>query len=203
MADFSTDQTGMMALGRRPIVLAVDLMHFYFDTESPMCLPNTASLEAAARVIEAARSAILPVMHARTVFQAGGADGGLSIYRVPALRLLIGHNDMNEFMPQVTPGPDEVVLNKQYDSAFFGTTLATTMQANGFDTVIIVGVTTSGGIRASAADAMRHGFFAAVVQNAVSDRTTEVHESNLFDIAAKYADVLSERAAIRYLTGGD
>ena len=202
MTDFSTDQTGMMALGRRPLVLAVDLMHFYYDADSPMCLPNTASLEAATRVIEAARGAILPVMHARTVFHVGGADGGLSIYKVPALRLLIGDNDMNEFMPGVTPSADELVFNKQYDSAFFGTTLATTMQANGFDTAIIVGVTTSGGIRASAADAMRHGFFAAVVQDAVSDRTTEVHESNLFDIAAKYADVLSERAAIRYLTGG-
>ena len=191
-----------MALGRRPVVLAVDLMHFYFDAGSPMCLPNTASLEAATRVIGAARGAILPVMHARTVFGVGGVDGGLSVYKVPALRLLIGDNDMNEFMPHVTPREDELVLNKQYDSAFFGTTLATTMQANGFDTAIIVGVTTSGGIRASAADAMRHGFFAAVVQDAVSDRTTEVHESNLFDIAAKYADVLSESTAIQYLTAG-
>jgi maleamate amidohydrolase len=195
------DQTGMMALGRRPFVLAVDLMHFYFDADSPMCLPNTASLESAARVIDAQRSAIRPVLHARTVLGVAGMDAGFSIYRVPALRLLIGDNHMNEFMPQVAPQPDELVLNKQYESAFFGTTLATTMHAHGFDTAIIVGVTTSGGIRASAADAMRHGFFAAVVQEAVSDRTTQVHESNLFDIAAKYADVLSERAVIRYLAG--
>jgi maleamate amidohydrolase len=175
MTDFSTDQTGMMVLGRRPFVLAVDLMRFYFDPASPMCLPNRASLESAARVIEAARSAILPVLHARTVFGVGGMDSGFSIYRVPALRLLVGDNDMNEFMPEVAPRADELVLNKQYESAFFGTTLATTMHAHGFDTV---------------------------VQDAISDRTTDVHESNLFDIAAKYADVLSERAAIRYLTEG-
>lgn len=201
MMDFSSEQTGMMALGQRPFVLAVDLMHFYFDPDSPMCLPTTASLESAARVIDAQRSAIRPVMHARTVFGVGGMDSGYSIYRMPALRLLIGDNAMNEFMPQVAPQPDELVLNKQFESAFFGTTLATTMHSHGFDTAIIVGATTSGGIRASAADAMRHGFFAAVVQDAVADHTTEVHESNLFDIAAKYADVLSERAAIRYLTG--
>lgn len=202
MTDFSTDQTGMMVLGRRPFVLAVDLMHFYFDPTSPMRLPNRASLESAARVIEAARSVILPVLHARTVFGVGGMDSGFSIYRVPALRLLVGDNDMNEIMPEVAPRADELVLNKQYESAFFGTTLATTMHAHGFDTAIIVGVTTSGGIRASAADAMHNAFFTAVVQDAVSDRTTDVHESNLFDIAAKYADVLSERAAIRYLTEG-
>ncbi|GAB3041304.1 N-carbamoylsarcosine amidohydrolase [Parafrigoribacterium mesophilum] len=201
MTDFSSESTGMMALGQRPFVLAVDLMHFYFDADSPMCLPSTASLESAARVIEAARGAILPVLHARTVFSVGGMDSGFSIYRVPALRLLIGDNDLNELMPEVAPRSDELVLTKQYESAFFGTTLATTMHAHGFDTAIIVGVTTSGGIRASAADAMRHGFFAAVVQEAVSDRTTEVHESNLFDIAAKYADVLGEGAAVRYLTG--
>jgi maleamate amidohydrolase len=200
MTDFSTDKSGMMVLGPRPIVLAVDLMHFYYDADSPMCLPDTASLESAARVIEAARSSVLPVVHARTAFAARGSDSGLSIYKVPALQLLIGDNDMNEFMPQVTPLEDELVLTKQSDSAFFATSLAMTMVSQGFDTVIIVGVTTSGAVRASAADAMRHGFYAAVVQDAVADRTTDVHESNLFDIAAKYSDILGEEAAIRYLT---
>jgi maleamate amidohydrolase len=200
MTDFSTDKSGMMVLGPRPIVLALDLMHFYYDADSPMRLPNTASLESAARVIEAARSAVLPVVHARTMFGARGSDSGLSLYKVPALQLLIGDNDMNELMPQVTPLDDELVLSKQSDSAFFATSLATSMVSGGFDTVIIVGVTTSGAVRASAADAMRHGFYCAVVQDAVSDVTTDVHESNLFDIAAKYSDILREDAAVRYLT---
>jgi maleamate amidohydrolase len=127
MTDFSTDKSGMMVLGPRPIVLALDLMHFYYDADSPMRLPNTASLESAARVIEAARSAVLPVVHARTMFGARGSDSGLSLYKVPALQLLIGDNDMNELMPQVTPLDDELVLSKQSDSAFFATSLATSI----------------------------------------------------------------------------
>ena len=199
MVDFSTGFGGALSLGKRPLVLSIDFMGAYFDPQSPMCLPSTACLDSAARVIAVAREASVPVMHTRTMFGPGGVDGGIFIRKVPALQLLIGDNEMSRIMPQVAPLEDELVLVKQYASAFFGTSLSSTLQANGIDTVIILGVSTSGCVRASAVDAMQYGFISAVVQDAVGDRTKQTHESNLFDLGAKYSEVVGESDIIKYL----
>ncbi|MEO6943083.1 MAG: isochorismatase family protein [Lacisediminihabitans sp.] len=199
MVDFSTGFGGALLLGNRPLVISIDLMRAYFDPHSPLCLPSTASLESAARVIEAAREAGVPVAHTRTIFGPGGVDGGIFIRKVPALRLLIGDNEMNEIMPQVRPLEDELVLLKQYASAFFGTSLVSTLQSSVIDTLVIVGVSTSGCVRATAVDALQYGFTAFVVRDAVGDRTQQTHESNLFDLGAKYAEVVSEADIISYL----
>jgi maleamate amidohydrolase len=102
-------------------------------------------------------------------------------------------------MPDVQPLLSELVLVKQYASAFFGTTLASTLQGNGIDTVVIVGVSTSGCIRATAVDALQHGFVPAVVRDAVGDRAPGPHEANLYDLQAKYAEVVDEETALDYL----
>jgi maleamate amidohydrolase len=91
------------------------------------------------------------------------------------------------------------VITKQYASAFFGTSLASTLTALGVDTLLIAGVSTSGCIRASALDACQHGFVPLVVRDAVGDRHAAPHEANLFDLQAKYAEVLSLGQAVAYL----
>ena len=93
------------------------------------------------------------------------------------------------------------MITKQYASAFFGTSLASTLHAWGVDTVVVVGVSTSGCIRATAVDAIQHGFVPLVVRDAVGDRAPEPHEANLRDLAAKYAEVVDEAAAVDYLGG--
>lgn len=103
-------------------------------------------------------------------------------------------------MPQVDREPDELVLVKQYASAFFGTTLAPILQSLGADTVVLVGVSTSGCIRASAVDALQHGFVPLVVREAVGDREPAVHEASLYDLQAKYAEVISLTEATTYLS---
>ncbi|MEO6828046.1 MAG: isochorismatase family protein [Microbacteriaceae bacterium] len=199
MTEFSTGFGGALSLGTHPAVLSIDLMRAYFDPDSPLCLPTTASLDVAGRVIEAARRCGVPVVHARTRYGPDGVDGGLFIRKVPALRLLIGENSLNELMPQVAPDENELVLVKQYASAFFGTSLASTLRSWGVDTLIMMGVSTSGCVRASAVDAMQFGWVTAVVRGAVDDRTPSVHEASLFDLGAKYAEVIDEDAAIDYL----
>src|SRR5216683_73936 len=79
-----------------------------------------------------------------------------------------------------------------YASAFFGTSLAATLTSLQADTTIITGVTTSGCVRATTLDAMQYGFIPYVVRDAVGDRDSRPHEANLFDLAAKYAEVVSE-----------
>ncbi len=190
---------GTLQLGKRPVVLVIDLMRAYFDPRSTFCLPSVACLQSAGRVVEAARRNDVPVVHTRVVYGPAGVDGGVFIRKVPALRQLIGDGPMNELMPEVQPLPGELVLVKQYASAFFGTTLASTLQAGGIDTVVIVGVSTSGCVRATAVDALQHGFVPAVVRDAVGDRSPGPHEANLFDLQAKYAEVIREGTALGYL----
>jgi nicotinamidase-related amidase len=191
---------GRLTPGRRPAMVAVDLMRAYFEDSSPLCLPSRSCLDAAARVLAAAREHAVPVVHTRVAFGPGGVDGGVFVRKVPALRHLFdGGGPLGELMPEVAPAEDELVLVKQYASAFFGTTLASTLLSQGIDTVVLVGVSTSGCIRASAVDAIQHGFVPLVVRDAVGDRTEQTQESNLYDLQAKYAEVVSEADTLAYL----
>ena len=109
------------------------------------------------------------------------------------------HPELASFAEGLEPVLGETVITKQYASAFFGTTLAPSLTALGCDTVIIAGVSTSGCIRASAVDCCQHGFIPLVVREAVGDRAVGPHESNLFDLQAKYAEVISLPEAQAYL----
>ena len=90
-------------------------------------------------------------------------------------------------------------MTKQYASAFFGTSLASTLVAMGIDTLIITGCSTSGCIRATAVDGVQHGFRVMVVRDCVGDRHPAPHEANLFDIDSKYGDVIGLDETLGYL----
>lgn len=111
-----------------------------------------------------------------------------------------GH-PLGAFPRALAPRPGELVVTKQYPSAFFGTSPASTLTANGVDGVILTGLTTSGCVRATCVDAMSHGFATAVVRDACGDRAAGPHEANLYDMNAKYADVVSEAEVVAYLAG--
>ena len=113
----------------------------------------------------------------------------------------VRRDELAAFAPGLEPAGGETVITKQYASAFFGTSLASTFTSLGVDTVLIAGVSTSGCVRASAVDCCQHGFVPVVVRDAVGDRAAGPHESNLFDLQAKYAEVIDLAAASRYLAG--
>jgi maleamate amidohydrolase len=188
--------------GTRPALLVVDLVRAYFTPGAELYLGRRhPCLDSAARLLEAAREQAVPVVHTRVSYAPGGADGGVFFRKVGALRHFVGDGPLGELMSEVAPKADEVVLVKQYASAFFGTSLASTLTALGVDTVVIAGVSTSGCIRATAVDAVQHGFVPLVVRDAVGDRDLGPHEANLFDLQAKYAEVVSEAEALTCLRG--
>lgn len=197
---FTDGFNGSLAPGKKPVILSIDLMHAYFDAESPLCLPTGSCLPIAAEVIAAARLNSVPVIHTKVRYGPGGADGGVFIRKVPALRRLIGETPDGQIMPEVAPLPDETVIVKQYASAFFGTSLGSMLRTQGVDTVVIVGTSTSGCVRATAVDAIQHGFIPIVVSDGVGDRNEAVHQASLYDLQAKYAEVLDSPTAIRYIT---
>ncbi len=189
--------------GRRPALLVIDFVSAYLVEGSPLyggegCA--SARLGAIA-LLAAARKAGIPVIHTNVAFQPGGRDGGVFFRKVPALSCFEkgAHPDLAAFGPGLEPLPGETVITKQYASAFFGTTLASTLTALGVDTLLLAGVSTSGCVRASALDTCQHGFIPLVVRDAVGDRADGPHEANLFDLQAKYAEVVSLAEATTYL----
>ncbi len=182
-----------LAFGSRPALLVIDMVRAYFERNSPLYAGVESTLAATVRVIQAARVARLPVFFTSVRYASGGRDGGVFYRKTPVLRVFEEGSPLGDFAAGIEPRNDEIVIVKQYASAFFGTSLASTLLASGVDTTIITGVTTSGCVRASAVDAMQHGFIPFVVREAVGDRDPRPHEANLFDLAAKYAEVVSER----------
>lgn len=135
------------------------------------------------------------------VFTPGGADGGLFYRKVPALRLFDEGSPWGLPPDELVPEPGDLTVRKQYPSAFFGTSLASTLVALGTDSVVITGVSTSGCVRASAVDALCHGLRPTVVADAVADRDPRPHEAALFDLGAKYADVHDTAEVLARWTG--
>ncbi len=187
--------------GERPALLMIDFVQAYLAPESPLYAAVESACAAAERLLAAARSCGIPICHTFVEYQPGGRDGGVFFRKVPALRCFErgAHPEWAAFVPQLAPAAGETVICKQYASAFFGTSLAATLTALRVDTVLIAGLSTSGCVRASAVDCCQHGFVPLVVGDAVGDRALEPHRANLFDLQAKYAEVLGLADALGYL----
>lgn len=187
---------GTLAFGPRPALLVVDMVMAYFDQASPFYAGVEDTLASAERVLRACRQAQLPIVFTRVVYEPGGADGGLFYKKIPGLRVFDAGSPLGDFPPSLVPQGDELVVSKQYASAFFGTPLAGALRDRHVDTVLVTGLTTSGCVRATALDALQNGFAPFVVREACGDRHKAPHEANLFDLQAKYAEVIGEADAI-------
>lgn len=207
MSDLQADylQAGFgtrLGWGSRPALLVVDMCRAYVDDQAPLYAAAAAdAYRNADRLATAARRQGRPVVFTRVEYAAGGVDGGHFFRKVPALRCFESGNPLAEFTDLVRPTSGDVIVTKQYASAFFGTSLAATLNALDVDTVVIAGVSTSGCVRASALDALQHGFVPIVVADACADRDPRPHDSNLFDLQAKYADVVTMDDALAHLGG--
>lgn len=195
--------------GERPALLVVDFVQAYLVPGSPLYAGAEPARAAAKTLLVAARRAGIPVVHTGVRYQRGGRDGGVFFRKVPALACFEDgiRPELAAFATGLEPREGETVIMKQYASAFFGTSLASTLTAMRVDTLLMAGVSTSGCVRASAVDACQHGFVPLVVREAVGDRHPAPHEASLFDLQAKYAEVVSLEFATDYLRrvgpGGD
>ena len=181
---------GHLPFGVRPALLVVDVCRAYLDPASPLYAGVEDALAANVTLAAAARAGGVPVVFTRVRYTAGGRDGGLFYRKVPALAAFLDDNPLGDFDPSLRPLPGEVIVTKQYASAFFGTSLAAMLTALAVDTLLVTGFSTSGCVRATALDALQHGFVPYVVRDACGDRAPEPHEANLFDLHAKYAEVI-------------
>ncbi|MBO6756007.1 MAG: isochorismatase family protein [Roseibium sp.] len=184
--------------GTSPALVMVDFAHAYFDPDCPLYAGVDDALSSALRIRDKARAAGVPVILTRVLYQEGGRDGGRFFEKAKPLEAFVEGRRTADFADGLVPEADELIITKQYPSAFFGTSLASTLHARGIDNVILTGLTTSGCVRATCVDAMSHGFITTVVAEACGDRHSGPHEANLFDMNAKYADVVSEAQILAY-----
>ena len=188
-----------ITLGERPAVLVVDFSCGFTDPECALGSELSAEVEATRRLLDAARAKGMPVIFTTIGFEPSLKDAALWVEKAPALADLQLGGRWVEIDPRLDRRDDETVVLKKGASAFFGTNLASILFAQGVDSVILCGATTSGCIRATAIDLLQYGFPTLVPRECVGDRAQAPHEANLFDIQAKYADVVSLEDALAYV----
>ena len=183
-----------VGLGARPALILIDFAQGYFDRDCPLFADVDDALAVALGLRQLAHDIGLPVILTEVTFQLGGLDGGRFFEKAPPLEAFLPGRRTAAFADGLVPRDDELIISKQYPSAFFGTSLASTLTAMGCDSVLLTGLTTSGCVRATCVDAMSHGFRTTVIRDACGDRHAGPHEANLFDMNAKYADVMTSDA---------
>lgn len=197
--DFGTS----VGLGDRPALLVVDLINAFTDPDTKLGSDVTGVLEQTERLLAAFRDRDLPRYFTTVAFEESYGDAGRFIEKVPALRELRLGTEAVEVDERVAPVDDERVILKKYASAFFGTDLQTELTTHCVDTLVLAGVTTSGCIRATAVDSLQHGYRTIVPADAVGDRAEGPHRANLFDIDAKYGDVVTTDSVLKYLSNNE
>jgi maleamate amidohydrolase len=191
---------GRLGFGYRAAVLVIDFIKAYVTPGAPLYAPPVVdAVRETAEVLASARERGVPIIYTQVYYNANGLDGGMFVKKVPVLRTMVQGEPMAEIVDELPPTADDVILTKQYASAFFGTALAPMLTSMGVDTLILTGCSTSGCIRASAVDGMQYGFRVIVPRECVGDRRPEPHEANLFDIDSKYGDVVSKADVLAYL----
>jgi maleamate amidohydrolase len=199
--------------GARPALLLIDLYRGVFGDEPEPVLeavktwPSSCGLAAwnsipsLQRLLAAAREAGIPVIHTR-----GGGDENLVKWSGPARpdttdpAVADRRRRHYDIIDEVAPLPGELVIRKESPSAFWGTPLIGHLVANGIDTIIVGGESTSGCVRAAVVDGCTSRFRMAVVEECVFDRTQATHAVELYTMSRKYADVVSLDEAVNYLS---
>jgi maleamate amidohydrolase len=191
---------GRAGFGRRPALLVIDMSVGFTDHASPLACELEDVVAAIRRLLGEARRAALPVVYTTTSYgERDKLTAAAFIDKVPALLTLEAGSRWVEIDARLAPQPGEPVLTKLFASAFFGTTLADVLVAAGCDSVVVTGASTSGCVRATVVDALQHGYRPVVPREAVGDRNPAAHEANLYDIDAKYGDVVSIDDVVAHL----
>ncbi len=183
---------GAPASAGAPALVVVDVNRGFTDPESPLVCDLDGVVDAIRRLLDGFRAAGLPVAFTTVAYdEAGKQAAEVFIAKIPALLVLEAGSRWTEIDPRIAPGADEPVLTKLWASAFHGTPLASFLTTQGCDSVVVTGASTSGCVRATAVDALQHGYRVLVPRDAVGDRNPAAHEANLYDIDTKYGDVVT------------
>lgn len=187
--------------GPRPALVVVDLTRGFTEASFPSGSDLSSEVAATSRLVAAARRGGAPVIWTVVSYTPAEADGDAIAWlrKVPGLRALREGGDAVALDPRLDHRPEDPVIVKKGASAFHGSPLAALLTSLHVDTAVVCGATTSGCVRATAVDAVQSGFDTLVVADACGDRAPGPHDAALFDLHAKYADVVALGDAVSYL----
>lgn len=198
-------------IGRRPALLIIDVQYRTVGTERrpyweaieeyPTACGDVgwAAVDHIRPLLAEFRHLNLPVLYPHVAPKNIDTDSGRLAEKVPAIMTVNAKG--YEFVEEVAPVKGDVLLPKKHPSAFFGTPLVSHLIDLGVDTLFVTGCTTSGCVRSSVTDGFAYNFKCVVPEECVYDRSSTSHAVNLFDMNAKYADVMKTAAAIELLRG--
>jgi maleamate amidohydrolase len=189
-----------IGFGERPALMIIDMIKGFTDPTMPLGAPLESQIEAQLPLLEVAHQRDIPVIFSTVIYEEEDIkDAGVWALKQRGARTLTAGSEAVKIDPRFALQPKDIVLMKKYASCFYGTDLVARLNSRRIDTLIITGCTTSGCVRATAVDAVQNGFRPMVVREAVGDRSAAAHDQSLFDLNAKYADVVSLDETLQYL----
>ncbi len=189
-----------IGFGDRPALMIIDMIKGFTDPTMPLGAPLESQIEAQLPLLEVAHERDIPVIFSTVIYEEEDIkDAGVWALKQRGARTLTAGSEAVKIDPRFALQPKDIVLMKKYASCFYGTDLVARLNSRRIYTLIITGCTTSGCVRATAVDAVQNGFRPMVVREAVGDRSAAAHDQSLFDLNAKYADVVSLDETLQYL----
>lgn len=188
-----------VGMGTKPGIIVVDFIKGFTDEACALGSDYDAEVNATLELLQLARRKDVPIYFTTVIYEEHFRDGAYFLKKVPALKSLVAGTELVEIDDRLAKEASEPLIIKKFASAFFGTNLSSLLVNENIDTTIIVGATTSGCIRATAVDALQHGYRVIIPEECVGDRSQKAHEANLYDIATKYGDIINLDKAKNYL----
>ena len=176
-------------LGSSPALVVVDMCRGFIDSSSPLGFECKELIQANIVLVDRFREMNLPIIFTTTIYR-DESEASVFRSRIPALNILKPGSEETSFLKELSPSSNELLVEKKFASAFFQTNLADELSKMNVDSIIVSGVTTSGCVRATALDSLQNNFLTTVAEDCVGDRNQNAHRANLFDLQAKYADVI-------------
>ena len=186
MSKLESHSTG---IGDYPALVVVDMCKAFIDSSSPLGFECDELIQANINLINKFRLNKLPVIFTTTIYR-NASEASVFRSKIPALNILEPESDAINFIDDLAPLKDEILIEKKFASAFFQTKLTDSLLKIQADSVVICGVTTSGCIRATAVDSLQNNFPTTIAEDCVGDRDLDAHKANLYDLQSKYADVI-------------
>ena len=186
-------------IGAIPALVVVDVVKGFTDPSCPLGSEAEEVVAANVALMDAFHEAGLPVVLTTVIYH---SDDQASVFRarVPALNLLTPDSEWVQFDPRLPTQVTDLQLEKRHASSFHGTDLDDWLKSRNVDSLVVTGLTTSGCVRATAVDGLQNNYKVLVPREACGDRDPKAHEANLYDMNAKYADVVSLETVMNLLS---
>jgi nicotinamidase-related amidase len=191
---------GRVGFGERPALLVIDMAGAWTDPGEQLGSNLDNVLRSILALLAVARASRIPVYFTTMAYDSPDAIGAVVSRKLTNLRQMLTGSDRVQLVPALERRPEEPLLVKPRASAFFGTPLLEILRREGVDTVVVTGCSTSGCIRATCESAFDNDLHVIVPVEAVGDRSPTAHDANLFDIDARYADVMPLEKVLRELS---